>query len=104
VLGIDLGTSTTCIAVIKENGTRQDIGIYEDDDDVDPCLPSIVAFAQNGELLVGEKALRQAVVNPLSTIYEVCSLAIVRTIISWLQRKLQKSTAGPVSLQPSSRW
>ncbi|CAB4028033.1 mediator of RNA polymerase II transcription subunit 37a-like [Paramuricea clavata] len=59
------------MVIIKEDGTRQDIGIYVDDSDVDPCIPSIVAFAQNGELLVGEKALRQAVVNPHSTIYEV---------------------------------
>ena len=61
------------MAIIKEDGTRKDIGIYEDDNDADPCMPSIVAFSRNGELLIGEKALRQAVVNPDSTIYEVCN-------------------------------
>ena len=66
--------------MIKEDGTRQDIGKYEDDEDVDPCMPSIVAFAQNGELYIGEKALRQAIVNPHSTIYEVCSVIIFRLI------------------------
>jgi molecular chaperone DnaK (HSP70) len=71
VLGIDLGTSTTCIAIIKEDGKRKDISIYDDDSDADPCIPSVVAFASNGELLIGEKALKQAVVNPKSTIYEV---------------------------------
>ena len=72
MIGIDLGTSTTCIAIIKEDGTQQDIGMYEDESDVDPCIPSIVAFGLNGELLIGERALRQAVLNPESTIYEVC--------------------------------
>ena len=71
VLGIDLGTSTTCVAIIKEDGQKQDIPIYDDDDDTDPCMPSVVAFGLNGKLLIGEKALQQAVVNPNSTIYEV---------------------------------
>ena len=77
VLGIDLGTSTTCIAVIKENGTRRDIGIYEGENDMDPCMPSVVAFAQNGDLLIGEKALQQAMISPHSTIYEVCGCYII---------------------------
>ena len=71
VLGIDLGTSTTCIAIINEYEKRQDIAIYDDNNDKDPCMPSVVAFSASGELLVGEKAFQQAVVNPKSTIYEV---------------------------------
>lgn len=71
VLGIDLGTSTTCIVVIKEDGTTQDINIYDGEGDTDSCMPSIVAFGLDGKLLIGEKALRQAVLNPQSTIYEV---------------------------------
>ena len=71
VLGIDLGTSTTCIAIIDEDGNRQDIAIYDDSSDNDPCMPSVVAFSLSGELLVGEKAFQQAVINPKSTIYEV---------------------------------
>ena len=71
VLGIDLGTSTTCIVVIKEDGTTQDINIYHNRNDTDPCMPSVVAFAKNGKLLIGEEALEQAVTNPLATIYEV---------------------------------
>ena len=71
VLGIDLGTSTTCIVVIKEDGTTQDINIYHNRNDTDPCMPSVVAFAKSGKLLIGEEALQQAVTNPLATIYEV---------------------------------
>lgn len=74
VLGIDLGTSTSCVVVIRENGTQEDIAILDKDlpvHDTDPCMPSVVAFGRNGELLVGEQALHQAVINPLSTIYEV---------------------------------
>jgi molecular chaperone DnaK (HSP70) len=97
VLGIDLGTSTTCIAIIKENGTRQDIGIYVDDSDVDPCIPSIVAFAQNGELFVGEKALRQAVVNPHSTIYEVCSLFLISLYFTFLALIITEKISAELS-------
>ena len=69
VLGIDLGTSTTCVSYIDEDGRKEDINLNGDEDD-EPCMPSVVAFA-NGSLLFGKEALNQAVVNPLSTIYEV---------------------------------
>ena len=70
ILGIDLGTSTTCVAFIDENGKRSDIPIHADARDSEPCMPSVVAFGLNGDLLIGEKAYRQAVTNPRSTIYE----------------------------------
>ena len=70
VLGIDLGTSTTCVSYITEDGRKEDIKLNGDEDD-EVCMPSVVAFADNGELLIGKKALNQAVINPLSTIYEV---------------------------------
>ena len=70
VLGIDLGTSTTCVTYMNEDGKKEDIKLNGDEDD-EPCMPSVVAFADNGELLIGKKALNQIVINPLSTIYEV---------------------------------
>lgn len=100
VLGIDLGTSTTCIAIIKEDGTRQDIGIYEDDRDTDPCMPSVVAFARSGELLIGEKALRQAVVNPESTIYEVRSVIPISLGNPALRCIFRVEMKNPFSVRP----
>ena len=70
VLGIDLGTSTTCATYMNEDGKKEDIRLNGDMDD-EPCMPSVVAFANNGELLIGKKALNQIVINPLSTVYEV---------------------------------
>jgi actin-like ATPase involved in cell morphogenesis len=69
VLGIDLGTSTTCVSYMSEDGIKRDIKL--NGKDYEPCMPSVVAFADNGELLIGKRALNQAVLNPLSTIYEV---------------------------------
>ena len=66
VLGIDLGTTNSCMAVMEggepvvipnAEGTR--------------TTPSVVAFAKNGERLVGQAAKRQAVTNPEHTIYSV---------------------------------
>jgi hypothetical protein len=92
------------MAIIKEDGTRQDIGIYVDDSDVDPCIPSVVAFAQNGELLVGEKALRQAVVNPHSTVYEVCSLFLISLYVMFLALIItEKISAECQSFQKKDR-
>ena len=73
ILGIDLGTSTTCVSYINENGVKQDVKLNEDSskDENQFCMPSVVAFAEDGQLLIGKNALNKAVVNPLSTIYEV---------------------------------
>ena len=61
VLGIDLGTTNSCMAVM-EGGEAVVIPNKEG---------AIVAFAKNGEELVGQAAKRQAVTNPKSTIYSI---------------------------------
>jgi molecular chaperone DnaK len=63
VLGIDLGTTNSCMAVI-ENGEPVVIPNAEGN----RTTPSVVAFRKDGERLVGEVAKRQAVMNPLRTI------------------------------------
>ena len=66
VLGIDLGTTNSCMAVM-EGGEATVIPNKEGA----RTTPSIVAFAKNGEILVGQAAKRQAVTNPKSTIYSI---------------------------------
>ena len=66
VLGIDLGTTNSCMAVM-EGGEAVVIPNKEGA----RTTPSIVAFAKNGEELVGQAAKRQAVTNPKSTIYSI---------------------------------
>ena len=66
VLGIDLGTTNSAMA-IYENGEAKIIANKEGKN----TTPSIVAFTDKGEILVGEPAKRQAVTNPERTIYSI---------------------------------
>jgi molecular chaperone DnaK len=66
VIGIDLGTTNSCVAVIEGKTSR----LIENAEGV-RTTPSIVAFAKDGERLVGQPAKRQAVTNPENTIFAV---------------------------------
>ncbi len=66
VLGIDLGTTNSCMAVY-EGGEAKIIPSKEGKNTV----PSIVAFTDKGEVLVGDPAKRQAITNPEKTIYSI---------------------------------
>ena len=64
VIGIDLGTTNSAVAVIE--GDSPTVILNEEGS---RTTPSVVAFTESGELLVGATAKRQAVVNPKNTIY-----------------------------------
>lgn len=66
IIGIDLGTTNSCVSVL-ENGTAKIIENAEGG----RTTPSIVAYANDGEVLVGQSAKRQAVTNPANTLYAV---------------------------------
>lgn len=66
IIGIDLGTTNSCVAIM-EGGDPKVITNTEGN----RTTPSIVAFAENGERLVGQVAKRQAVTNPEATIFAV---------------------------------
>ncbi len=66
ILGIDLGTTNSCMAIM-EHGESKVIPNAEGA----RTTPSIVAFAKNGDRLVGQTAKRQAVTNPKSTIFSI---------------------------------
>src|SRR5512143_53544 len=66
VIGIDLGTTNSCVAVM-EGGKPKVI----DNSEGDRTTPSIVAFTKDGEVLVGQTAKRQAVTNPSNTLFAV---------------------------------
>jgi molecular chaperone DnaK len=69
VIGIDLGTTNSCVAIM-EGAAASDVHVVENLEGA-RTTPSIVAFADNGERLVGQSAKRQAVTNPANTIYAV---------------------------------
>src|SRR5687768_16987979 len=66
VIGIDLGTTNSCVAIM-EGKTPKVIPNAEGGN----TTPSIVAFTESGERLVGQPAKRQAVTNPTNTVYAV---------------------------------
>src|SRR5215467_3257869 len=66
VLGIDLGTTNSCMAVM-EGGEP----VVLENSEGRRITPSVVAFTKSGERLVGDAAKRQAVTNPRNTIYSI---------------------------------
>src|ERR671918_2172291 len=62
-IGIDLGTTNSCVAVMEGGNPR----VIENSEG-DRTTPSIVAFTKDGEVLVGQTAKRQAVTNPSNTL------------------------------------
>jgi molecular chaperone DnaK len=66
IIGIDLGTTNSCVAVMDGDKPR----VIENSEG-DRTTPSYVAFADDGEVLVGQPAKRQSVTNPTNTLYAV---------------------------------
>src|SRR5271156_662822 len=66
VIGIDLGTTNSCVAVMEGSSAR----VIENAEGA-RTTPSIVAFTQSGERLVGQSAKRQAVTNPENTFFAI---------------------------------
>lgn len=66
IIGIDLGTTNSCVAVME--GSEP---VVIQNSEGHRTTPSIVAFTDNGERKVGEPAKRQAITNPLRTIYSI---------------------------------
>ncbi len=66
IIGIDLGTTNSCVAVMEGNTTR----VIENSEGA-RTTPSIIAYQEDGEILVGASAKRQAVTNPRNTLYAV---------------------------------
>ncbi len=66
IIGIDLGTTNSCVAIMEGNNTR----VIENSEGA-RTTPSIIAYQEDGEVLVGASAKRQAVTNPRNTLYAV---------------------------------
>ena len=66
IIGIDLGTTNSCVAVMEGKNAR----VIENEEGV-RTTPSMVAYTEDGEVLVGMPAKRQAVTNPENTLFAV---------------------------------
>ncbi len=66
IIGIDLGTTNSCVAIMDGTTAR----VLENAEG-DRTTPSIIAYTQDGETLVGQPAKRQAVTNPQNTLFAI---------------------------------
>ena len=69
IIGIDLGTTNSCVSIMEGNTTK----VIENAEGA-RTTPSIVAYQEDGEVLVGASAKRQAVTNPKNTLYAITRL------------------------------
>ncbi|ATF10438.1 molecular chaperone DnaK [Candidatus Enterovibrio altilux] len=84
IIGIDLGTTNSCVAVLDGRKPR----VIENAEG-DRTTPSIIAYTQDGEILVGQPAKRQAVTNPKNTLYAIKRLIGRRFEDEEVQRDLE---------------
>ena len=66
IIGIDLGTTNSCVAIMDGNKPR----VLENSEG-DRTTPSIIAYTEKGEVLVGQPAKRQAITNPKNTLFAI---------------------------------
>jgi len=96
VIGIDLGTTNSCVAIMEGGKPR----VIENSEG-DRTTPSIVAFTKDGEVLVGQPAKRQAVTNPQNTLFAIKRLIgrkfedeVVQRDIKMVPYKIAKADNG----------
>ena len=96
VIGIDLGTTNSCVAVMDGDAPK----VIENSEG-DRTTPSIVAFTKDDEILVGQSAKRQAVTNPTNTLFAVKRLIgrrfeddVVQKDIDMVPYKIVKADNG----------
>ena len=84
IIGIDLGTTNSCVAVMDGGDPR----VIENSEG-DRTTPSIIAYTDDGEILVGQNAKRQAVTNPTNTLFAVKRLIGRKFKDSVVQKDIQ---------------
>jgi len=96
IIGIDLGTTNSCVSVLEGDKPK----VIENAEGA-RTTPSVVAFADDGEILVGQSAKRQAVTNPENTVYAVKRLIgrrfeddVVQKDIKMVPYKIVKADNG----------
>ncbi len=96
IIGIDLGTTNSCVAVMEGKDPR----VIENVEG-DRTTPSIIAYTEDGEILVGQSAKRQAVTNPSNTVFAVKRLigrsfkdSVVQKDIDMVPYKISEASNG----------
>ena len=96
IIGIDLGTTNSCVAVMEGDKTR----VIENSEG-DRTTPSVIAYSSEDEILVGQSAKRQAVTNPQNTLFAIKRLIgrrydddVVQRDIKMVPYKIVKADNG----------
>ncbi len=96
IIGIDLGTTNSCVALME----GKDVRVIENEEGM-RTTPSVVAYTEEGEILVGMPAKRQAITNPENTLYAVKRLIgrryddpVVQRHVSMVPYKVVKAENG----------
>ncbi len=105
IIGIDLGTTNSCVSIMDGGKPR----VLENAEG-ERTTPSIVAFAEDGEIIVGQPAKRQAVTNPTNTFFAVKRLIgrkfeekVVQKDISLVPYKIVKADNGDAWLEANGK-
>jgi molecular chaperone DnaK len=101
IIGIDLGTTNSCVAIMEGDKVR----VIENSEG-DRTTPSIVAYTDDAEVLVGQVAKRQAITNPANTLYAIKRLIgrkyedeVVQRDIKMVPYKIVKAKNGDAWVQ-----
>jgi molecular chaperone DnaK len=100
IIGIDLGTTNSCVAVMESGGKARVI----ENSEGDRTTPSIVAFTKDGETLVGQPAKRQGVTNPQNTLFAIKRLIGRRFKDEVVQRDMNMVSYKIVEADTGDAW
>jgi molecular chaperone DnaK len=104
VIGIDLGTTNSCVAIVETSPTgKVDVKIIPNAEGA-RTTPSIVGFTASGERLVGQPAKRQAVTNATNTVYAVKRLIGRKYQDPEAQRQVQRSPYKIIEASNGDAW
>ncbi|MFI4979232.1 MAG: Hsp70 family protein, partial [Nevskiales bacterium] len=105
IIGIDLGTTNSCVAIM-EGGNAKVI----ENSEGERTTPSVVAYTDDGQVITGRPAKRQAVTNPANTIYAVKRLigrrfedGVVQKDIAMVPYKISKAPNGDAWVEVKSK-
>src|SRR6187549_3107306 len=105
IIGIDLGTTNSCVAIMEGGKAR----VIENSEG-DRTTPSIVAFTKDDEVVVGQAAKRQAVTNPANTLFAVKRLIgrrfdddVVRRDMSMVSYKIVRAENGDAWVEAAGK-
>lgn len=99
IIGIDLGTTNSCVAVLEGDKPK----VIENTEG-DRTTPSIVAFTDDNEILVGQSAKRQAVTNPQNTLFAVKRLIGRKFTDDVVQKDISMVPYGIVAADNGDAW